>query len=45
MMLEFNNIAVHLFGEESREEIDLEYRLRNPPSKETEEEYEKLIIS
>lgn len=42
MMVDFDDIAVHMFVEEAREEIDLEWKWRNPPSPEEVSEYEKI---
>ena len=42
MLLDINDIAVHIFTEESREEIDLEWRLRNPASQESIDEFLKI---
>jgi ribosomal silencing factor RsfS len=30
--MDFNNIAIHMFTEESRDEMDLEWKLKNPTS-------------
>ena len=43
-MLEFNNIAVHIFTEESREEIDLEFKLRNKITEEAIKEFHKIAL-
>jgi len=42
LLVDFNDIAVHMFVEEAREEIDLEWKWRNPPSEEEMKEYEKI---
>ncbi|KAL4456563.1 hypothetical protein ABPG74_000670 [Tetrahymena malaccensis] len=42
LMVDFNDIQVHCFVEESREEIDLEWKWKNPPSKEEMAEFEKI---
>lgn len=44
-MVDFNNIAVHLFVEEAREEVALEHKLFNPPADEDVDEYIKLAES
>lgn len=44
-MVDFGDIAVHLFVEESREEIGLEYKLFNPPTDEDVDEYLKIANS
>jgi ribosomal silencing factor RsfS len=41
-MVDFNNIAVHMFVEEARDEIDLEWKWKNPPTKEELEEFNKI---
>lgn len=44
-MVDFNNVSVHLFVEDSREEIDLEFRLRNPVPDDEIDEYMKIANS
>lgn len=41
-MVDFNDTAVHIFTEESREEIGFEDRLRNPPNDDDVDEYLKI---
>jgi len=31
-MVDINDVSIHIFNEDTRSEVDLEYRLRNPPS-------------
>ncbi|EGR33263.1 hypothetical protein IMG5_057280 [Ichthyophthirius multifiliis] len=42
LLLDFGDVAVHMFVEEARDEIDLEWRWRNPPTPEEQEEFEKI---
>lgn len=42
LMVDFNDIAIHIFVEEAREEIDLEWKWKNPPSEQENKEFEKI---
>ena len=44
-MLEFNNIMVHIFVETARNEVDLEWKWRNPMKDEEVEEHLKIALN
>ena len=45
VMVSYQDMQVHLFVESAREEVDLEWKWRNPPSEEAYEEYERMTNS
>jgi ribosomal silencing factor RsfS len=45
ILVECKDIMVHMFTEEAREDIDLEYKWKNPVSDEQAKEYEERMYS